>query len=100
MLLLACPARILAPPFPDTPKHGPDQFAPALCIPSMRHHLGPALLLFTSTLREMRRPHLLLVTGRDLALALGKMAQSHEAHTLPWLQTVPGLGQLLSLVLL
>jgi hypothetical protein len=54
----------------------------------MRHHLGPAPLLFTSTLREMRRPHLLLVTGRDLELALGKTAQPHEARSLHWLEPI------------
>src|SRR5262249_48177093 len=37
---------------------------------------------------------------RDLELAIGKTATQHDAHTLYVLQTVPGLGKLLRLVLL
>jgi hypothetical protein len=36
---------------------------------------------------------------RDLEWALGQTAKQHEANPLDLLQTVPGLGQLLSLVL-
>jgi len=37
---------------------------------------------------------------RDLELALVKTAKQHDAHTLYLLQTVPGIGKILSLVLL
>jgi transposase len=37
---------------------------------------------------------------RDLALTIVTTAQQHEANTLYWLQTVPGIGKILSLVLL
>jgi transposase len=37
---------------------------------------------------------------RDLELAIGKTAQQHDANTLYLLQTVPGIGKSLSLVLL
>src|SRR5688572_8503947 len=37
---------------------------------------------------------------RDLELSLLKNATQHDAHTLYWLQTVPGIGNILSLVLL
>jgi transposase len=37
---------------------------------------------------------------RDLALAMVQTAKQPAAHTLSWLQTVPGLGKLLRLVLL
>src|SRR5215510_4916451 len=37
---------------------------------------------------------------RDLELAIVKMAKQHDAHTLYLLQTVPGIGKILSLVLL
>jgi transposase len=37
---------------------------------------------------------------RDLELAMGTMAKPQEAHTLSALQTVPGIGKILSLVLL
>jgi transposase len=37
---------------------------------------------------------------RDLELAIVTIAKQHEAHTLYLLQTVPGIGQILSLVLL
>jgi transposase len=37
---------------------------------------------------------------RDLALSLVKTAKQHDAHTLYLLQTVPGIGKILSLVLL
>jgi transposase len=37
---------------------------------------------------------------RDLELAVVKTAQQHEANTLYWLQTVPGIGKILRLVLL
>jgi hypothetical protein len=36
----------------------------------------------------------------DVELALGKAAKHHDAHTLYLLQTVPGIGKILSLVLL
>lgn len=36
---------------------------------------------------------------RDLALAMVTTAKPHEANTLYWLQTVPGIGKILSLVL-
>src|ERR671936_650016 len=35
----------------------------------------------------------------DVELALGKAAKHHDAHTLYLLQTVPGIGKILSLVL-
>jgi len=35
---------------------------------------------------------------RDLELALLKTAKQHDAHTLDLLQTVPGIGKILSLV--
>ena len=37
---------------------------------------------------------------RDLELSIVKTAKQHEAHTLYLLQTVPGIGKILSLVLL
>jgi len=37
---------------------------------------------------------------KDLELDILKMAKQHEAHTLYLLQTVPGIGKILSLVLL
>jgi transposase len=36
---------------------------------------------------------------RDLELAIVKTAKQHDAHTLYWRQTVPGIGTILSLVL-
>jgi transposase len=35
---------------------------------------------------------------RDLELSLVKTAKQHDAHTLDWLQTVPGIGKILSRV--
>jgi transposase len=37
---------------------------------------------------------------RDMELAILKTAKPHDAHTLDFLRTVPGLGEFLSLVLL
>src|SRR5947207_2511605 len=37
---------------------------------------------------------------RDVELSMGRTAQHHEAHTLYLLRTVPGIGDILSLVLL
>ena len=67
-MLLELAKLLFAPAFPDAPAYGKDQFEPALFIPQMWNHFGPAPLRFKRPRRQMRGPHLLLMTGRDLEM--------------------------------
>ena len=67
-----------------------DGVADRLAAPAVHKSIEIALALSTSYDQLLN----------DVALSSGKAAKHHDAHTLSLRQTVPGLGQIRSLVLL